>query len=190
MSYPKIYLMRHGQTEWNVEHRMQGQLDSQLTPKGEAQAILMGQILAREVPDPENYKMYTSPLGRTMQTSELVAKNFNFTPQKDDLLMEVFVGSWSGLLRADIVRDNPELEKEKAPYMYFSSDGESYEDLTARAKKWLDGVSEQSIVVSHGQIGFIIRALYTGIPYEDIFAKGPSQDGVYLLENGKESFLS
>ncbi|MGL1920792.1 MAG: histidine phosphatase family protein [Hyphomicrobiales bacterium] len=192
MQYPKIYLMRHGQTEWNVERRMQGQLNSPLTAKGEAQAVKMGQILAREVTDPQNYAMFTSPLGRTLQTSELVAQNFAFAPTKDDLLMEVFAGSWGGQLRADIIEQNQELlgGARTIPIMCCSPDGETHEALIARGKKWLDSLTGQCIVVSHGQIGFIIRALYTGVSYEEIFTKGDSQDGVYLLEKGKESFLT
>lgn len=192
MSYPKIYLMRHGQTEWNVERRMQGQLNSPLTEKGQAQAVHMGKVLAREVADPQNYDMFTSPLGRTLQTSELVAKNFAFEPKKDDLLMEVYAGSWGGQLRADIIAQNPDLMDgaRTIPIMCNAPDGERHDDLVARGKKWLDSLSGQCIVVSHGQIGFIIRALYTDVAYEEIFTKGDSQDGVYLLENGKEGFLS
>lgn len=190
MSYPKIYLMRHGQTLWNVERRMQGQLNSPLTEKGQQQAINMGKILNREIADPQNYNMYTSPLGRTLQTSDLVAQNFAFAPQKDDLLMEVHAGSWSGQLRADILKSHPDIEVGKTPLMSYAPDGEGHAELIARGKKWLDSLTHQSIVVSHGQIGFIIRAIYTGISYEEIFNKGDSQDGVYLLENAKESFLS
>lgn len=190
MSYPKIYLMRHGQTEWNVIRRMQGQLDSRLTQKGEAQAVKMGQILAREIPDPQNYKMYTSPLGRTMQTSELVAQNFAFEPQKDDLLMEVYAGSWGGKLRSDIRIEFPDLViNGKIPMMCNAPDGEKFADLKARGQKWLDSLTDQAIVVSHGQIGLVIRGLYTGVSDDEMFVKTGNQDGVYLLDHGQESFL-
>lgn len=191
MQYPKIYLMRHGQTEWNLERRMQGQLNSKLTQKGEQQAVHMGKILAREVADPQNYNMFTSPLGRTMQTSELVAQNFAFAPTKDEILMEIHAGSWSGTLWADIERDQPEaIADTNVPRMCCAPDGESYEDLWERGKQWLDGLDGQCIVVSHGQIGFVIRAIYTGLTYPEVFKFGNRQDGVYLLENGTESFLT
>lgn len=191
MSYPKIYLMRHGQTEWNVARRMQGHLDSPLTQSGQTQAIEMGKILAREVADPQNYDMFTSPLGRTMHTSELVAKNFAFNPIKNDLLMEINAGSWAGTLWADIEREQPQSIADKTvPRMCCAPDGESYEDLLARGKNWLESLDGQAIVVSHGQIGFVIRAIYTGISYEEVFKKGNRQDGVYLLEDGVEQFLT
>lgn len=190
MSYPKIYLMRHGQTEWNVIRRMQGHLDSRLTAKGEAQAIKMGQILNREIPDPQNYQMYTSPLGRTMQTSELVAQNFAFSPQKDDLLMEVFAGSWGGKLRSDIKHEFPNLViNDKIPMMCNAPDGEKFKELKARGQKWLDSLTGQAIVVSHGQIGLVIRGLYTGLSDEEMFLKTGNQDGVYLLDKAQESFI-
>ncbi|MBL1422388.1 MAG: histidine phosphatase family protein [Alphaproteobacteria bacterium] len=191
MSYPKIYLMRHGETQWNVACRMQGQLDSPLTEKGQAQAIKMGQILAREVPDPQNYQMFTSPLGRTVQTSELVAQNFAFAPQKDDLLMEVYAGSWGGKLRSDIKIEFPDLViNDRIPMMCNSSDGEKFEDLKARGQKWLDGLTGQAIVVSHGQIGLVIRGLYTGISDDEMFEKTGNQNGVYLLNQGQERFIT
>ncbi|MCJ8323509.1 MAG: histidine phosphatase family protein [Rhizobiales bacterium] len=189
MTYPKIYLMRHGETEWNLQKRMQGQLDSPLTPKGQAQAVKMGHILNREIADPHNYHMYTSPLGRTMHTSELVAQNFEFKPNKSDLLMEIYAGSWGGKLRADIMRQNPHIEIGKQPFMSHAPDGETLDQLSGRGKQWLDSLTEQSIVVSHGQIGFAIRALYTGLSFAEVFAKGDSQDGVYLLHQGEESFI-
>lgn len=191
MAYPKIYLMRHGQTEWNLARRMQGHLDSPLTEKGQAQAVDMGKILKREIADPQNYDMFTSPLGRTLHTSKLVAQNFAFAPTNDDLLMEINAGSWGGTLWADIERDQPEAIADKSmPRMCCAPDGESYEDLLKRGKQWLDSLNGQCIVVSHGQIGFVIRAIYTGLTYQDVFKLGNSQDGVFLLENGQESFLT
>lgn len=181
--------MRHGETEWNLQNRMQGQLDSPLTQKGQAQAVKMGQILNREIADPHNYHMYTSPLGRTMHTSELVAQNFEFKPIKSDLLMEVYAGSWGGKLRADIAHQYPDIENGKQPTMCFSPDGESLEEMNARAKQWLVSLTEQAIVVSHGQIGFVIRALYTGLSFAEVYAKGDSQEGVYLLHQGEERFI-
>lgn len=192
MSYPKIYLMRHGQTEWNLEKRMQGHMDSPLTKLGREQAYNMGQILNREIPDLSHYAMFSSPLGRTMETSKWVAKACNFKPKQSDLLKEVCVGSWGGRLQKDVLAENPELLQNNKAYEYYfkSSDGESLEMVKSRVKAWLSSLTKQTVVVSHGQVGLVIRGVYKGIEDENMLHFGERQDGVYLLEGGKETFIS
>ncbi|WP_203563851.1 phosphoglycerate mutase family protein [Deefgea sp. CFH1-16] len=67
-----IYLLRHGQTKFNLERRMQGHCDSALTELGVAQARAMGATLRAELGSLDNWQVFASPLGRTMQTAELV----------------------------------------------------------------------------------------------------------------------
>ncbi len=62
-----IYLLRHGQTRFNAEQRLQGRCNSELTDKGEAQAIAMGRRLAAELADPARWTVYASPLGRAVR---------------------------------------------------------------------------------------------------------------------------
>ena len=61
-----LYLVRHGETEWNRQRRMQGSLDSPLTNEGRVHAQLHGALLAREAVE----HLFVSPLGRTRETAE------------------------------------------------------------------------------------------------------------------------
>ena len=78
------YLVRHGETEWNVEARMQGHLDSRLTARGRAQAVRTGEVLARLGVD----HIFAPPLGRVRETLSLMAKNVALAPVFDDRLKE------------------------------------------------------------------------------------------------------
>jgi probable phosphoglycerate mutase len=95
-----LYLIRHGQTEWNVERRMQGQTDSPLTPKG----IRMTERLALKLPTMD--EIYVSPLGRTMHTAELLFGRCDL--KKEDRLREINLGEWEGRLQADLDVEEPE----------------------------------------------------------------------------------
>ncbi len=90
-----IYLLRHGQTRFNAEQRLQGRCNSELTDKGEAQAIAMGRRLAGELADPARWTVYASPLGRARQTAQLVCEQLGLAADRivwDDRLMELGMG--------------------------------------------------------------------------------------------------
>ena len=100
-NYPKIWFLRHGQTEWNRAYRLQGQLDSPLTKQGIAdahrQAAIIGPVLAQK-PD-----IYVSPLGRTRQTAQIALAGAACS--YDDRLMEIHAGDWQGRLREEILAE-------------------------------------------------------------------------------------
>ncbi|MCH7942426.1 MAG: histidine phosphatase family protein [Proteobacteria bacterium] len=86
-----IYLVRHGETEWNRAGRMQGQLDSPLTARGEAQALRIGETLC-ELLDGVDFELVASPLGRTRATAAIIARALDRDPEAmttDERLMEM-----------------------------------------------------------------------------------------------------
>src|SRR5215218_5687841 len=93
-----LYLLRHGETAWNLERRMQGSKDSTLTARGRAQAAAMGRALAAELaraPGPTVF--LRSPLGRTRDTSLIVGGALGLDPAewRDDVrLAELRYGQW------------------------------------------------------------------------------------------------
>ena len=72
MAHPPLYILRHGETEWNALERLQGHHDSPLTPLGQAQAAAQHQILAGE--DLRGYTALSSPQARALQTAEIAMK--------------------------------------------------------------------------------------------------------------------
>ena len=99
-----LWVLRHGETEWNRAHRWQGRLDSPLTKAGEAQARRLGILLHERGATPESHRFVTSPQGRAARSAALIleAIGSDRTAGQDPRLSEIDVGEWTGLTRAEI----------------------------------------------------------------------------------------
>ena len=133
------YLVRHGETEWNVEARMQGRLDSRLTARGREQAVRTGEMLARLGVD----HVFASPLGRVRETLALIAPSVPIAPVFDDRLMEWSAGEWAGRRYADLRKESAEefAAWESDRYTVRSPGGEHFGDLDARAESFFTDVA-------------------------------------------------
>ena len=153
-----LYFIRHGQTEWNAERRMQGQWESDLTELGHEQAQQTASIVAELGID----AIYASPLRRTRASAkplcDLTSKNAIF----DDRLKEWHAGDWSGNLYADIVTHWPDewASWREDMWRYRPPNAENFIDLTERGGAFLNEIAATAelriAIVSHG---FITRAM-------------------------------
>ncbi len=186
--YPKIWFLRHGQTEWNQAFRLQGQLDSPLTLQGVADAERQGRIIAPILR--ENPQCLVSPLGRTLHTARIALAGHPF--ETDDRLMEIHAGAWQGRYRKDIMAEHPEWEVSppSALEIYERAEkGEGLAGLHERVRSFLSDLSLPTVVVSHGLLGQVMRAEICGIPLKDAGHLSNRQGCVYLLEEGREIIL-
>ncbi|KOF12912.1 phosphoglycerate mutase [Ensifer adhaerens] len=160
-----IYLIRHGQTDWNAESRLQGQKDIPLNDTGRQQAtgngIALGAILGA---DATQFDFVASPLGRTRETMERLRRAMDLDPtayRTDDRLKEVSFGDWEGFTLPELKRSVPEriAERRKVKWDFIppGDDAESYEILSWRVAAWLKDVNKPTVCVSHGGV---IRALF------------------------------
>jgi len=151
------YLVRHGETEWNAASRMQGQLDSRLTPLGRAQAKQSGQLLARLGVD----AIYASPLGRVRETLAIVAEDVPVPVVFDDRLKEWSSGEWSGELHANLPGKWPDewMAWVADRYHARSPGGENFVDLAGRARSFLADVDTPAARVAIIAHGFLNRVL-------------------------------
>lgn len=185
---PKIWFLRHGQTEWNKAYRLQGQLDSPLTDQGIAdarrQAEIMRPILAQSPP------CFVSPLGRTRQTADIALAGHAY--QTDPRLMEIHAGAWQGRYRKDILAEHTDWA-DAAPTaleIYESApEGEGISALQARVVAFLSELTEPSVIVAHGLLGQVLRAEICGLTMSAAGRLSNKQGCVYLLENGQEDEL-
>lgn len=147
----KIYLTRHGETEWNKMDRVQGILDSKLTEDG----IKMAEILRERSKDIKFDKVYSSDLKRAEDTAKIVAPENKIitTPY----LREIDVGNWSGKYFYTLKEADEELYTTyfKEPHKYERPDGESLHDVMNRVEKFfeeyiLNSEDKNILVVSHG----------------------------------------
>ena len=181
-----IYLIRHGETEWNVQGRFQGRLDSVLTNTGVKQAEAIGRRLAGL--DLSFDAFITSPLGRTRQTAAIIAGLARLPAvQWDDRLAEVSLGSWDGLTDIDIDAQWPGLLDGSTQFDWFfkSPDGESYDAVFQRAECWLRERQGVTVAVSHGLISRLIRGAYSGLPKTEALSLPVPQDVIWRLSNGR-----
>jgi probable phosphoglycerate mutase len=187
-----IYLLRHGETLWNVAGRLQGQGDSPLTWRGLQQARALGECLGREIDDLDGFRLLSSPLGRAWQTAVIVAEVLGWDPQRialDARLKERDYGRWAGLTYAQVRERYPEdwARRQDTPWDYRVPGGESSADVAARARGWLESLPHEPrlIVVCHGQFGRVLRGLYLGLPREEIYRLEEPQDALFRLHRGR-----
>jgi len=136
VDHKKLFIMRHGQTQWNLEKRQQGQKNSDLTDKGRIQA----KKLAEKVRDLQMEQLFTSPLDRALQTAQIICENITLEPTIDDRLKECSFGLAEGLTSKEIEDRFPNFfeERAKTRWTYHWPEGESYEDVYKRISNFLD----------------------------------------------------
>ncbi|MDF1853864.1 histidine phosphatase family protein [Pseudooceanicola sp.] len=187
MNLPPLYLLRHGQTDWNRDGRIQGQMESDLTDLGRAQAGRQGEILTG-LSLPKDIRAHVSPLRRTRQTADLAVAPLGLTLNLDDRLKEVTMGEWEGHYYAAL---RPTLDAEFQTMSGFdlclNSPGESEAELRARCQSFLEDITGPSIIVSHGIALTILRGVVRGLSYDEMAALEREQGVVIALIDGAET---
>ncbi|MBW9115771.1 histidine phosphatase family protein [Rhizobium cauense] len=185
-----IYVVRHGQTDWNAERRLQGQKDIPLNAIGRAQAwqngIDLAEILKVEaIP----FDFVASPLARTRATME-IAREAMGLPSKDyrtdERLVEVSFGDWEGFTIKELkatVRDRvTERNLNKWDFIPPGDDAESYEIMSWRVASWLNSVDRPTVCVTHGGV---IRSLFrtiAGLPKNEAAEGEIPQDRILKID--------
>lgn len=187
----EIYLVRHGQTEWNREDRMQGQGDSPLTARGEEQVRAIGRMLAAR--GLSGLPAWVSPLGRTRATAALLAEEMALGPVTvEPRLQEIALGSWEGITATEIAVTYPAVvgTTPRAVWGFLCPDGEGFAAGARRIEAWLrDCQAPTVIAVAHGMIGRVLRSVYTGMAPEDAMAEILPQDVVWHFHDGTMTVL-
>ncbi len=172
-----LWLVRHGQTDWNLERRLQGQFDPDLNATGRAQA----EALAARLAGRRFAALYTSDLVRARQTAAILGEHLGLAPRVDRRLREVHHGEWDGLLAAEIVRRYPEAwaARRADPLDVPPPGGETVRDVATRVAAAADAIGDAHapgpvLVVSHGLALAILACLATGAALEDAFDRIPS----------------
>ncbi len=190
-----IYLIRHGQTDWNAEGRLQGQQDIELNEKGFGQARTNGEKL-RLLIDPDAFDFVASPLKRTRQTMSQVLIALD-RPQDayrtDERLVEICFGDWEGNTLTEVARFDPEgVRRREADKWHFTPPGhkaESYESLSWRTGEWLRSVEKPTVCICHGGVIRTFFVLTGNAGFHEAAYMDVPQDRILKLENGKLTWL-
>jgi alpha-ribazole phosphatase len=149
----QLCLIRHGQTDWNLEGRYQGQSDVPLNEKGFEQArSLVGQLDGRSFA-----AIFSSDLMRARQTAEHIAKDLGLTVQIEPRLREINQGEWEGVLVDDIKARYAEIWSQRTmdPANVRPPGGETVREVAERVSAALDDISRlfptgRVLIISHG----------------------------------------
>ncbi len=190
----RLIHVRHGETDWNVEGRLQGQLDIPINARGRAQAArngkAMADYLAREGIDPGALHFVSSPLGRSMETMGFVRAALGLAGpwETDDRLKEVSFGDWASKTY-DELRQSGENEKVRArkrdKWSFRPPAGETYAELAARVGEWLDTLTGDTVAVTHGGIFRVLHGHLVGTPWHEVPSLPAPQDRFAVFADGK-----
>jgi probable phosphoglycerate mutase len=168
-SRPTIYFIRHGETDWNLEGRLQGQRDIPLNDVGRVQAEEAGRRLQAIAPRCEDLAYVASPMTRTRETMELLRAAIGLHPESyrlDERLVELTFGSWEGLTWKEVRKAEPALAslREQDKWNYAPpGGGESYAMLVDRIRPFLDDITRDTVVVAHGGVARAFLAIACGV---------------------------
>ena len=192
MPAPVIYYIRHGETSWNADGRLQGTQDTALNDLGRSQAAQSGHVLAdllaRDGRDKAQIPYLSSPLLRARTTMELMRGALNLPPRDyatDDRLREIGYGQWEGSTLAEMQAADPVFFAQRLAdkWRVAPEGGETYEAVQRRMRDWYDSVHGDTVVVAHGGTA---RALMVGLGFETPASASDlpiAQGAVYVFGN-------
>ena len=189
-----LYLIRHGETDWNAEQRYQGQADIPLNNTGRAQAKRNGDVLKAYLPRLEGADFVSSPLSRARETMEIMRAALGLalsTFRIDTELMELHYGHWEGHLATELPTIDPEGVAAKAadPFGWRPHGGESYEDLMVRTAGWLNAITRDTVAVTHGGVSRVARGALLGIDTRLVPMLDVPQDQILVLRGSEMHWL-
>ncbi len=190
-----LYYVRHGETDWNLAQRYQGQQDIPLNATGRAQAAHNGRTLLACLGERAATIDYVaSPLMRARETMAIMRRELGLPPERyrtDDRLREIRYGHWEGELWHELPVTDPQgfAAREADKWGWQPRDGESYRALSERVASWLGEVERDTIVAAHGGVMRVLRGLSLALQPAEIFALDVPQDKVLVVEAGRNRWL-
>lgn len=166
----KLYLIRHGQTDWNVAGKIQGSHDSELNENGISQAKALGAKLLDS--GLKFSKIYSSTQKRAFKTAEIISGITKKPLEAVKGLEEISLGAWEGLTWEEVIQKySAEYKRWRQDLRYAKApEGESYQEMLERVLAALHRIiqtnSEDAAVVTHGAVIMCLRCYITNTPFE------------------------
>ncbi|SCZ01363.1 histidine phosphatase family protein [Alkaliphilus peptidifermentans] len=181
----KLILVRHGETEWNIEGRTQGKMNSSLTEDGLIQARLLGERLISEDID----SIYASHLDRAKSTAEIIGNIIGKSPSYDEDLAELGFGEWEGLTVKEIELNYPQQLKEwhSNPHKAIIPSGEGLGIGQERIVSFIKKISQENednnvLVISHGTIIKLFLLSFLNMQLSDFYRLKQDNCSINVIE--------
>jgi probable phosphoglycerate mutase len=193
---PVLYYVRHGETDFNSQGRLQGRRDTVLNAHGRRQAaecgVLLGDLFVRDQRRAQDFKYVSSPLKRARETMEIVRATLGLEAHNYDVdarLIEIAYGEWEGLTLHEIETRNASVlsARERDKWDFAPPGGESYRELADRIGNWYRPLTADTVVAAHGGGVRALMAILNIVPEEQATHARIEQGVVYVFADGKMS---
>jgi len=193
-----LFFFRHGETFYNAEGRIQGQLDTPLSPLGRTQAVEAGRKLGVALADhglgPQDVGWFASPLSRVCDTMTLARAALSLPGdqfQRDKRLMEISFGLWQDLTWPEINTRYPgaPAARQSDFWNYRPPNGESYADLTDRVRAFLLERAGPTVVAAHGGVARALMVLLGGVAPTDTRGMPIHQGRLLVFSEGRGRWM-
>ena len=195
----RLIFVRHGQTSYNLENRLQGQRDIALDGAGREQARAVGRYLRKAMGATidsidASGEFWASPLERTRETMTLARQAMGLAPgvyRIDARLLELTFGGWEGMTWADVWAQDPAGAKarEEDKWRFAPPGGESYAMLVERVKPWLAERCGDALLVAHGGVARAFLALLAGMPIAEAAGAPIWQGRALVFDKGAATWI-
>ena len=193
---PVLYYVRHGETDFNIQGRLQGRRDTILNAHGRRQAaecgILMSDLFSRDHRQPQDFKYVSSPLMRARETMEILRATLGLEAHDyeiDPRLLEIAYGDWEGLTLPEIEAHSAGVltRREDDKWDFAPPGGESYRELADRIGNWYSSLTADTVVAAHGGGVRALMAILNIVPEEQATRAQIEQGVVYVFADSKMS---
>ena len=190
---PVLYYVRHGETDFNLEGRLQGRRDTELNAHGRRQAaecgLLLVDLFARDQIQACDLAYVSSPLKRARQTMEVLRATLELDPLRydtDERLVEIAYGDWEGLTLSEVeaLTAGVLARRDRDKWDFAPPAGESYHQLATRIADWYASLTRDTVVAAHGGGIRALMALFHILPKEAATHAPIEQGVVYVFRDG------
>jgi broad specificity phosphatase PhoE len=194
----RLFLVRHGETDWNREGRLQGGKDIPLNALGRMQAEEAARRLKALTPDYASVAYVCSPMERARETMTILRRELDLPPQEfriDERLRELTFGDWEGFTWREIRKSANASERERAQarerdkWGFVPPGGESYRMLAERIRPAIEALAPDTVMVSHGGVARAVLALIGAVGTADAARIEIWQGKILVVEGGKATWM-
>ncbi|MGN6098101.1 MAG: histidine phosphatase family protein [Bosea sp. (in: a-proteobacteria)] len=190
----RLILVRHGETDWNREGRLQGGRDIPLNALGREQAAEAADRLKTLEPAFADLDYICSPMERARETMDILRRDLDLPAgayRIDDRLKELTFGEWEGFTWREIRKAEREQAhlRERDKWGFVPPGGESYRMLAERVRPVLAGLERETVIVSHGGVARAVLALVGAVAPQKAAMVEIWQGKLLVVEGGKADWL-
>ena len=190
----RLILVRHGETDWNREGRLQGGRDIPLNALGREQAAEAADRLKTLEPAFADLDYICSPMERASETMDILRRDLDLPAgayRIDDRLKELTFGEWEGFTWREIRKAEREQAhlRERDKWSFVPPGGESYRMLAERVRPVLAGLERETVIVSHGGVARAVLALVGAVAPQKAAMVEIWQGKLLVVEGGKADWL-